>query len=501
MSKRPNIIFLMTDQQRFDAIGVRNSLVKTPAIDSLINDGVLFEEAICPCPMCVPSRNSMMFGLYASQTGVRTNSGCLMDEERLPGVPLPQLLADAGYFTAGFGKTHWNHTLKGKPGARRGFHIRAEGQPRMSVLLEEGAVMMDDEDPEGLKAYFEETVPFGSGEENALGYIGMTSRLEEEHHRDGFIAKKCLEFIHQYEPDGRPLFLYLSMIKPHAGFNIPKRFEDLYSIDDIPDLQSPPWENEGDTHIRAAMDVCESLKTRHEKLKDVWKALSPLQRRMTTLRYWANCSFMDWLIGQNLEAMRKKGILDNALIVFVSDHGEMLGERDYRFSKYCLYDSSVRVPIVLSGSRLPENLRGTRDSRPASLIDILPTLRNVAGLGVDPKLPGLDLLSGRVRRGAFSEFHGGGADKHQPAPAWMWRTKEYKLILFRTGPVYGESEIRGELYDLKNDPNEWVNLFDDERYIKTRLALTEQLLSHMASAFAKAPAFGDYQGLAPIMPE
>ncbi|MBQ3080409.1 MAG: sulfatase-like hydrolase/transferase [Clostridia bacterium] len=501
MDTRPNIIFIMTDQQRYDAVGKRNPNVITPAIDRLIEEGVLFSEATAPCPMCVPCRNSMMFGLYPSQTGVRTNSGCMLDESRLPGIPLPQILKDAGYFTAGFGKTHWNHTQKGVPGSRRGFDVRAEGQPRNSVLVEEGAVMMDDEDPDGLAAYFSETRAFGSGEENALGYIGMTSALDIESHRDGFISKKCLEFIKSYEKGEKPLFLYLSFIKPHAGFNIPKQFEDMYDIDAIPDLPQPPWDQEPDTHIRAQMDVCESLHTRHYELKEVWEKLSPVQRKKTTLRYWANCTFMDYLIGQNLDAMRKNGILDNALIVFVSDHGDMMGERDHRFSKYCLFESSVRVPLVLSGSYLDKALRGTRDERPASLIDIVPTLRNAASLAPDPRLSGLDLLSGRMRTGAFSEFHGGGADRNQPAPAWMWRTKEYKLILYREGPVFEDGEIKGELYDLINDPNEWTNLFYDEKYIKIRLKLTEEMLAHAASAFARAPMMGDYKGHSPITPK
>ena len=149
---KPNIVMIMTDQQRWDAMGCVDPHVITPGIDSLAREGILFEQAVCQCPMCVPSRNSLMFGLYPSQTGVRTNAGALLDETRLPAVPLPQLLHDAGYFCAGFGKTHWNNCRKGEAGSRRGFDVRAEGQPRFSLQCEEGAVMMDDEDPEGLKA-------------------------------------------------------------------------------------------------------------------------------------------------------------------------------------------------------------------------------------------------------------------------------------------------------------------------------------------------------------
>ena len=486
---------LMTDQQRFDAMGCVNPRVITPAIDSLARNGVLFDQAICQCPMCVPSRNSLMFGLYPSQTGVRTNAGALLDESRLPAVPLPQLLHDAGYFCAGFGKTHWNNCRKGEEGSRRGFDVRAEGQPRFSVLCEEGAVMMDDEDPEGLAAYFDETREFGSGEENALGYIGKPSALPREHHRDGFIHRKCIEFLEGYEPDERPLFLYFSLIKPHAGFNIPPEFEAMYDPALIPDLPEPPFSDEPDTHIAAAMEVSESLHNVHYNRRAVLDHLSPAEKRRITLRYWANCTFMDSFIGSVLDKLREKGLDQNTLFVFLSDHGDMMGERDNRFSKYCLFDSSVRVPLILAGDYVDSRMRGARDSRPAMLVDLVPTLCAAAGIEPDPRLPGLDLLGERKREGAFCEFHGGGGEKTQIAPAWMWRSGRWKLILFREGTVLDDTPLRGELYDLQSDPHEWHNLFDDPACAEARQRMMLELIAHVSTAFAKAPAFGDYAGL------
>ena len=498
--KQPNIIMLMTDQQRWDAMGCVSPYVITPGIDSLARNGVMFDQAICQCPMCVPSRNSFMFGMYPSQTGVRTNRGALLNEDRLPAVPLPQLLHDAGYFCAGFGKAHWNHTRPGGMGSRRGFDVRAEGQSRQSILCEEGAVMMDDEDPEGLKAYYEETGEFGAGEENALGYIGKPSRLPKEHHRDGFIHRKCIEFLDRYQPDGRPLFLYFSLIKPHAGFNIPPEFESLYDIENMPDISVPPWEDEPDTHIAAAMKVSPSLHDVHYNRKAVLSGRTREEKRLTTLRYFANCTFMDYFIGSVLTKIREKGLDQNTLFVFLSDHGEMLGERDSRFSKYCLFDSSVRVPLILAGDYVDARLHGTRDHRPAMLTDLVPTLCAAARISPDPRLPGLDLLGEWQRGGAFCEFHGCGTERVQPAPAWMWRGGGYKLILFRDGTVLDDTVMRGELYDLNNDPNEWHNLFDDPAFASVRARMTLELIAHVSTAFAKGPAFGDYRGLEPLTP-
>ena len=498
--RKPNIIFLMTDQQRWDCMGRFNPYIKTPSIDKLAANGIIFSQGVCQCPMCVPSRNSMMFGMYPSQIGVRTNAGGIFDETRLPALPLPQLMKDNGYFTAGFGKTHWNNGLFTDKPSKRGFDIRAEGQSSKSSCYEYGAVMMDDEgqDAEGLKAYGQETHGWGGGEENYLGYMGCTSKLPKEHHRDGFIFKKCMEFLNGPLPENQPLFLYLSFIKPHAGFNVPPEYEAQYRLEDIPDLEAPPWLEEPDTHVRAVSAVSDALRRRHEELKAHWQELTPEQRRRTTLRYWANCTFLDDFIGQAVKRMGQRGLLDNALIIFTSDHGDMMGERDHRFSKYCMYDGSVRVPMVLSGSLIPPEKKGIVDSRPAELVDWIPTICDAAGIVPDPRLPGLSLLSDRVRKGAFSEFHGGGPENPQPAPCWMWRNAHYKLILFREGTVLEDTPLKGELYDLKKDPHEWYNQYYNPEYAEIRFRMMEELLSHVATAYAKGPAFGDKLGLEKI---
>ncbi|WP_281885574.1 sulfatase [Paenibacillus sp. YYML68] len=502
---RPNIIFLMTDQQRWDCIGRYNKYIHTPTIDKLADEGIVYSQAVCQAPMCVPSRYSMMYGLYPSQLGIRTNSGGITNEELLPVDPLPELMRQAGYQTAGFGKTHWNHNTKEVPEpSARGFEHRAIGLTRESGHYEQGAVMMGDSHPERLQAYTEETNNYGDGEENANGYIGCTSMIPMNYHRDGWVAEQCLQFIEDGGIDSeRPLFLYLSFLKPHAGYNVPKQFEELYRLEDIPDIQQPPWETESDTHLAATDALNQGSLNDYREKRDAWEAMSPLERRQSTLRYWANCSWLDHYFGQVLERLRERGVLDHALIVFCSDHGEMLSERRFRFSKYCLYDSSVRVPLLLSGSYIAEDQRGTTDERMAELIDLVPTLSNVAGLPRNLMLPGLDLLGQEVRSGTFCEFHGKGVPVHS-APAYMWRTKEWKLIMYLDGaignPLSNHQEAFGELYDLINDPNEWNNVYSDDAYARIRERLKTDLLMHLAVAWAKAPAFYDRRGLVGLKP-
>ena len=422
-----NVIFLMTDQQRWDALGRVNPIVNTPNLDRLAKSGVLFRSATCQSPICTPSRNSMMFGLYPSQLGVRSNFTRSIGDQYLPFEPLPSQLRNAGYQTAGFGKTHWG-PMKEVP-STRGFEVRVVGAKE--VGLEQGARYQEDSDPEGLARYRSETADYGAGEEEVAGYIGCTSKVAERDHRDGWVAEQCLKFLNDGVDPKRPLFLYLSFLKPHAGLNVPKRFEDLYRIEDIPDTVQPPWANEHATHLAFA-DRKDSgpLKGRYARWRQAWSKMSLLERRRTTLHYYANCSWLDSYFGQVIEKLEKLGRLQNALIVCVSDHGEMLGERNFRFSKYCLYDSSVRVPMILSGSAVPTSLRGKIDDCSAELVDLFPTIAHVARFQAPAGLPGSDLLSAPVKVRAFSEFHDGGA------PAYMWRKTDWKLIMFLNAPFH-----------------------------------------------------------------
>ena len=197
-SKLPNIIFLMDDQHRWNALGFVDKQVKTPNLDRLARQGVFFNQAVCQAPMSVASRNSLMLGLYPNQIGTLRNEPGLPDE-KLPSRPLVEVIRDAGYETAGFGKAHWGITV-----GTRGFETRYEAECR-----ENGAIMMADVDPEKYKRYNEEIADFGPGEENNLGYIGCTSQLQENEHRDGWLTEKCLEYLESRDDD-RPLFLYLS---------------------------------------------------------------------------------------------------------------------------------------------------------------------------------------------------------------------------------------------------------------------------------------------------
>ncbi|GAA1950724.1 sulfatase family protein [Microbacterium aquimaris] len=485
---RPDIIFLMTDQQRWDALGVQNPLVKTPNLDRLIQTGIRFPQATCQAPMCVPSRHSLMTGMYPSQNGVRSNESATPGDAAIAAPVLAEAMREAGYLTAGFGKTHWGRTPETP--STRGFDVRVVGTQDLG--LEVGAVgWQEEEDPEGRAAYLEMTREYGPGEEEPVGYLGATSTIPTRNHPDGWIAERALEWLEGPDLDtDKPLFFYLSFVKPHAGHNPAAEFEALYDLDEIPDLEVPPWDESRYDHIRVRDENSPFLGARSQRWREAWRTLTPRERRLATLRYWANCSWLDSLFGEALDRLAARGRLDNALIVFASDHGELLGERNFQFSKYCLYDSSVRVPLVLSGAAIAPHLRGTVDERPAALVDVYPTIAHAAGFDIHPGAAGASLLERAARSGSFAEMH-------EPVPAWMWRTARYKLIVFVDPNTAG---AQGELYDLQADPREWHNLYDDPAHLAVRADLMAELIAHIATSFAAAPTHGAL-GAPPVLQE
>jgi arylsulfatase A-like enzyme len=461
VQKRPNIIFIMDDQHRYDALGMINSTVITPTLDNLAKNGVLYSQAVCQAPMCVPSRNSIMFGMYPNQTGVFRNSGGVADS-LMPGKTMMQYFQEAGYETAGFGKTHWG---KYKTDTR-GFETRYT-----SEIPEKGGKNMAEMNPEAKARYDAEIADMGPGEENNVGYLGFTSKLPEEDHRDGWITKQAINYV-KNRKDDRPLFFYLSYMKPHAGHNVPKGYEEMYNLDSIKYAQQPPWEKDYSPHSEGV--------NRRDMYVDFWKNASEEEWKLMTMRYYANVTWIDDMMGRTLQALKEQGILDNAIIVYVSDHGEMLGEHYYRFNKYNLYDPSVRVPMIISGNALPESVQRNKvDDRPAENVDILPTLLELANIKPDRTLPGENLLKPLKRKASFSTLH-----EREGEAAFMWRTKEYKLILVfnRKEDVnkYSEKDIiTGEFYNLKKDPNEWNDLYGKEAANDKIQQFEKELLSFL----------------------
>ncbi|MFH1378149.1 MAG: sulfatase-like hydrolase/transferase [Planctomycetota bacterium] len=480
MAKKPNILFLMTDQHRHDALGCANPLYQTPTLDAIAERGIRFSQAVCNTPMCVPSRYSMMSGLYSYQIGVKHNTQMIVKDSDLPVTMLAQRLLDGGYQTAGIGKTHWYIGSRIMPGvdvvgSTRGFETRAIQARSEPNNCETGALYMADDEPEWIGKLSAQAQKAGPGGESISGYIGETSAVPPERHLEGWLTRQALTFLDSGRDPSRPFFLYLSLDYPHAGFHVPPGYEDRYDINDFPD--NPPPEIFPDGHRR------------NDRFEDIWTKMSSEQRRRSRLRYAALCSYVDDLFGQVIAKLRELGELDNTFILFTADHGDMLGDRG-RVSKYCLYEGSVRVPLLIAGCGTEK--RGVIDPRPAELVDIVPTLLDVTGLEIPDTLPGISLLSDVKRPGAFAEMHGRGYEEYQRAPATMYRTEDWKLILSLPGNL-GDARQRaghyaGELYHLTDDPLELTNRYSDPACADIRERLTAEALMSMMCSLGRYPS-------------
>jgi arylsulfatase A-like enzyme len=491
MKGKPNILFLQTDQHRFDALGCVNSIIKTPHLDIIAKNGIRFEQAVCNNPMCVPSRYSMMTGVYSSQIGVRHNTQMCEKDNDLHIETLAERLKKIGYKTAGFGKTHWycgipdEHDQKKVPNpipSLRGFEVRAESVKVDPSMNEPGALIMENEDPEAIKTIDKENEGIRTGGENALGYLGLDSDLEPKRHPDGWLTQKTLEHLSKREKGDDPFFVYLSLTKPHAALNVPKKYVDMYDINDIDLPQNKKSEAEIDDHYIQPRNVAEWKTWREE--------YSPEQQKMSILRYYASCTYIDDLIGDVIQKLKDLDELENTFIVFTSDHGDMLGER-YKFSKYNLYEGSVRVPLIISGYGISDTNKGKIDNRPCSLVDLLPTFMSIANQHIDPQFSGHNLLDQPKALGSFSELHGSGYHETEKAPAIMWRTEKWKLVLYLPGEFRDLDrrldEFKGELYSLENDTDEIQNLYEDQSHLAIREKLTRQLLIHLTIAWSRYP--------------
>jgi len=283
-----------------------------------------------------------------------------------------------------------------------------------------------------------------------------------------------LEYIEKRE-DNRPLFLYLSFLKLHAGHNVPEGFEEPYQGKTVTSAIQPDWDSDLSPHAKGV----NTGRPENKPYTEFWKNATEEQWQDMTMRYYANCTWIDDMFGRTLKELEKKGLLENAIIVYVTDHGEMLGDRYYRFNKYCLYESSVRVPIIFAGSALPKEFKGKTDKRPAELTDIYPTILQAAGVEVSDELPGINLLSAENRPANFCALH-----ERKDEAAFMWRTEKYKLILRMNRKAnaskYDKADIiGGEFYDLEADPQEWENLFDSKIVENQQENMQNNLLVHL----------------------
>jgi arylsulfatase len=455
---RPNILFITTDEQRFDCMGCYgNALIRTPNMDRIAQEGVRFERGYVQNPMCMPSRMSLMTGRYCSEHGVNINCVGLPEHEQAQ--TFMQSLKDAGYTTAAIGKMH----MMPKWGPFGFTYLDlVEGK------ADENNQYTDYLQAKGLSGKQHEA----KGDPNPSET--RTHALPAEDTIDGFVGRRATRWLADQQ-DKSPFFLWVSFSNPHFPFDPPEPYDTMYDPDEVP---APVWRE----YEMAAKPTQRQLQ--QERGYD--KVTEAELRRMIAHTY-GNITLVDDLVGEILDVVETKGLLANTLIAFTSDHGDHLGDhRLLHKSGVTFYDISVRVPYLIRYPALfPE---GAVCDAMVESIDLPATFLDVAGVEAPATMQGRSLVGlaeGKLtdwREDAFSEIdlhmnprmHG----PHDPRArdyVAMVCTREWKYVHF---PNLGI----GELYDLVHDPHELTNLFYDpgqaERVAEMRLRLLNRFMAN-----------------------
>jgi arylsulfatase len=463
MKQRPNIILIMTDQQRADTIAALGApWMKTPVLDKLATEGTAFTNCYTTSPVCVGARASLFTGMYPHATGVFTNFQ--------PWQPnWTGWLADAGYHCASIGKMHINpYDAKG------GFHQRffVENKDRPLFLEEHERALYDEWDKALHARKLQKPSRYSRFSEDPEGYrqsLGAFEwNLDEDMHSDMFIGDHAVWWLEERKASA-PLFLQIGFPGPHPPYDPSPRYLDMYRDADIPLPQVTPEEiaAQPPSHAELRRNMIE-----HNYDSVAWQE-KPSREALLRMRrhYAANVSMIDEKVGEIIQALDRKGYLDNAIVIFTSDHGDSLGDHGH-IQKWTMYDASVKVPLLFWSKS--HALSGGQTDSLVQLMDIAPTILEAAGIPVPASFEARSLwpiLAGQstqVRTEVYSEL---ARDHIQTGAEYvvMRRDARWKL-------VYYLGEKHGELYDLVTDPGERSNLWTIPEHAGKRDLMIRDLL-------------------------
>lgn len=466
---RPNILILMTDQQRYDSLGCYGfAAAHTPNLDRLAAEGVLFEHCYVNNPLCTPSRASMLTGMHLPGHGVYQLYDNLPQQQAL----FPERLQQAGYQTALFGKLHVSSLSfeESSRNAHDGFEI-------YEWCLEHCINL--DSPFNGYAAWLRERDPALLERLRAEGR--KVKHLPRELHMTHWAAERTIDFIHHRRDPGKPFFCMTSVFDPHNPYdNYPLEMADLIDAAKIPDPVVVDGELDRPPQI---------MRRIHENTQGQFPPTAPLAEiRRARLGYHASIALIDLEFGRILDALQQAGLAENTLVVFLSDHGDLLGDHEQYVKGAALYDACVRVPFIM---RWPQRFGGGQ--RLAQVVqphDVAATVLAAAGAADGaPAMPDSVDLS-RVCSGetgvthdyAYCLYRNSGLAKERiktfyfdpPVQATMARGERFKLVVYHaTAPG---THHEGQLFDMVSDPLETRNLWDDPAQAAVRREMTAALL-------------------------
>lgn len=485
MASRPNILWICTDQQRFDTIhALGNNHIRTPNLDRLVGEGVSFTNAYCQNPVCSPSRASFLTGRYPRTTLVRQNG-----QEKFPESEklVTKMFADAGYDCGLVGKLHLS-AAHGRKEPRpddgyRYFQFSHDPFPLWPIEDHDFHKWIHDKgytygDVYPVPDEYWEGYGKGGGISEVNGspvYAGFPTEL----HQSTWCTEKAIEFIEQDRDE--PWLLSINYYDPHHPFDPPEEYLKRYNPDDLPG----PKYKEGELEhkpIFQQIDHNGAYGGHGVSFADT----TDRQHREIIAAYYAMIELLDDCVGKLLDTLEKTGQRENTLIVYMSDHGEMLGDHGIYCKGTHFYEGAVRVPLILNW---PGNFSpNTRHDAMVELTDVAPTLLEASGLPRYEGMQGTSFLQACTnpekpftgKEQVYCEYYNStrAYNKQGGAYGTMIRDKRYKVV------VYHGTEF-GELYDLEQDPDEFVNLWNDPKHSEVKNAMIRKCLD--ATVFTMDP--------------
>jgi len=414
--------------------------ILTPALDQLISNGVAFTNAYSRTPMCIPARREIMTG-----TSARTHGDRDFDERgEMPALPtLAQTLRDNGYQAHAVGKMHAYPQRD-----RLGFDdilLDEEGRHHLGMPKDDYEMFLQE------RRYGGQEYVHGStnGDFDVRAW-----HLPEELHRTNWTVREMSKFIARRD-ETKPGFWYMSFSAPHPPLTPPKNYLDMYLDQEIDEPVIGEWARHPENFPHALRNRPHGLAT-----------YSNNAIRLARAGYYALATQVDHQIRLVIGLLREEGLLDNTIVMFTTDHGEMLGNHGL-WGKGNLHEFSVNIPmIVMPPANRPDLGKGRLDDRLAVQADIMPTLLELCDIPVPETVEGLSLIGDERRDHVYGEIW-----EHDNATR-MVRDERHKLIYYPVGN-------RFQMFDLRGDPHEMNDLYDDARYSDIQKNLTKLLIDNL----------------------
>lgn len=456
---QPNILFILTDQQRWDCVGANgNDVIRTPNLDALAHDGTNFSNSFVNAMACVPSRACIMSGQHVPVHGVRkTGAGGEKDQWLRPETPtLPGTFSANGYHSIGVGKMHFSpwYTLSG-------FDRRVIVESKYNVVKPDEYRVVLRELGLADKTIGHHTPGFGAE------YKSMpTTELPAEYHIDNYIGRRGVETLREVTAMNKPFLLAVSFCGPHDPYDPPPPYDTMYRHEDMP---LGHWrEGELDCLSNDELHRVKDMGMEHLDLTAVPEA----KKREIAAHYYGNVSLIDHWVGQLVDELKSHGLYEETIIVFTSDHGEYLGDHNVYFKGYFPCDSDTRVPLILKAPAIDP---GTTCEALTGNVNLMPTLLELADLPVPRSVQGRSLLPA-LRGDDFGDE--AVLTFSERGPAWRLRTREWAY-------VFREGEGIDQLYNLDDDPHELRNLASDPAWADVRYTMQRLLIESLDQKFNK----------------